>query len=95
MDVTPPEHVMCPKEHHECLQMSYKIPHYSTLMCIAIETICQLTKYDHICAIKRNRVYKSTRNLGSYRGLLLAVESFISDVLVLMLFKHVQTYMTL
>lgn len=57
MDVTPPEHVMCPKEHHECLQMSYKIPHYSTLMCIAIETICQLTKYDHICAIKRNRVY--------------------------------------
>ena len=37
---------------------------------------------------------KSTRNLGSYRGLLLAVESFISDALVLMLFEHVQTYMT-
>ena len=63
----------------------------------AIETICQLTKYDHICAIKRNRIYiytyvyiysrKSTRNLGSYRGLLLAVESFISDALVLMLFR--------
>ena len=32
---------------------------YSKLMCNAdaIETICQLTKYDHICAIKRNRIY--------------------------------------
>ena len=61
-------------------------------MIIFVQSSVIVYIYTYVCIYIYSR--KSTRNLGSYRGLLLAVESFISDALVLMLFEHVQTYMT-